>query len=413
MFEIRELDTPDQAPFVEIVSQAYPGWEIVSAQEKEQTREHIFRSSETVPTSRYYGAFLQGELVGGMRLHDLRLNMRGTRIGVGGVGLVAVHLLHKKEHVAREMLGYFLRHYRGRGMPLALLYPFRPDFYKQMGFGYGSKMNRYRFRPASLPRGSSRAHIRRLGPADRQMIWDYYHRVVDRTHGMLEWAPRELDSLLESPRAHLMGYVDEGRLHGYLLFRWQKGENEMINDLVVRALFYDSPAVLAELAAFLHTQADQIRHILMDTLDDSFHYLLHDPRNGSPEILYDEYQTTNVQGLGLMYRVLDTPALFRLVGGGWGAGTCRLRLTVADTFLPENAGSTLLRFQDGQAAVVRQGRPDVELRLEVADLSSLLLGAVDLAALCRLGRAELSDAAWVGPLGRILAAEKPICTSLF
>jgi hypothetical protein len=225
------------------------------------------------------------------------------------------------------------------------------------------------------------------------------------------------------------------------MFRWQRGENDMTNDLVVRTLFYDSPAVLAELLTFLHTQADQVRSIILDTPDDFFHYLPHDPRNGAPEIIYEECHQTNVQGVGLMYRVVDIPALFRLLaecdfGAPFAFGRSpakgspaatpasgnsiningapfRLRLTIADTLLPENAGSTLLHFDAGRVSVAKRGKHDVEISLDIADFSSLLVGAVDLASLYRLGRAQVSDPAYVGLVGRILAVEKPICTSLF
>jgi predicted acetyltransferase len=414
MSEIRELTVGEISPFVDIVARAYPGWEIVTAEDKERTRQRLLKAREEDPTARFYGVFRQGQLVGGMRLHDFRMNFRGARIGAGGLGLVAVHLLHKKEHVAREMVKFYLRHYRKRGMPLALLYPFRPDFYKQMGFGYGTKMNRYCFSPAALPREPSKAHIRYLGPEDRQMIWDYYHGLVDRTHGMIEWTPRELNLLLENPRLHLAGHVEEGQLQGYIMFRWQKGDNDMTNDLVVRVLFYDTPEVLAELLTFLNTQADQIRSIILETPDDSFHYLLHDPRDGAREIISEEYQQTNVQGLGLMYRVLDTPALFRLLAERDFCGeTCRLRLTISDTLLPDNAGSTLLNFQEGRVSVAKRGKHDVEVSLDIADFSSLLAGAVDLASLCRLGVARISNPAYLSQVGRILAVEKPVCTSLF
>jgi len=414
MSEIRELSVEEIGPFVDIVAKAYPGWEIVTAEDKERTRQRLLKSREEEPTARYYGVFRRGQLAGGMRLHDFRMNFLGTRIGAGGIGLVAVHLLHKKEHIAREMVRFFLRHYRERGMPLALLYPFRPDFYKQMGFGYGPKMNRYRFSPAVLPREPAKVHIRYLGPDDRQMLWDYYHRVVDRTHGMIAWTLREVNLLLESTRQHLVGYVEEGQLRGYLMFRWQKGENDLTNDLVVRVLFYDAPEVLAELLTFLNTQADQIRHIILDTPDDSFHYLLHDPRDGSSEMFGELYQETNVQGVGLMYRVLDTPALFHLLEErNFGRETCRLRLTISDTLLPENAGSTLLHVEEGRVSVTRRGRCDVELSMDIADFSSLLVGAVDLASLCRLGLARVSKPEYMGQVGRILAAERPVCTTMF
>lgn len=35
---------------------------------------------------------------------------------------------------------FYLRHYRERGTPLTALYPFRPDFYRSMGFGFGTKV---------------------------------------------------------------------------------------------------------------------------------------------------------------------------------------------------------------------------------------------------------------------------------
>jgi predicted acetyltransferase len=149
------LTVEEFAPFVDIVARAFPSWEILTAEDKENTRQHLLKTLEGEPTVHYYGVFRQGQLAGGMRLHDFRMNLRGARIRAGGVGLVAVHLLHKKEHVAREMVEFFLRNCRERGMPLALLYPFRPDFYRQMGFGYGTKLNRYRFSPAGLPKGPS------------------------------------------------------------------------------------------------------------------------------------------------------------------------------------------------------------------------------------------------------------------
>ena len=108
-----------------------------------------------------------------------------VQVPVGGIGMVAVDLLHKKEHVARDLVTFFLDHYRTRGMPLGLLYPFRPDFYKQMGFGYGTKMSEYRVRPSDLPAYGSKDHLVNLGPEDSELLLDYYNRYQMRTHGML------------------------------------------------------------------------------------------------------------------------------------------------------------------------------------------------------------------------------------
>ena len=86
-----------------------------------------------------------------MRLFDFRMTLHETAVSIGGVGGVAVDLAHKKQKVARDMILFFLRHYREKGAALTTLHPFRPDFYRQMGFGHGTKMNQYRVKPASLP----------------------------------------------------------------------------------------------------------------------------------------------------------------------------------------------------------------------------------------------------------------------
>jgi predicted acetyltransferase len=113
--------------------------------------------------------------------------------------------------------------------------------------------------------------------------------------------------------------------------------------------------------------------------------------------------------------VIDVPRAFELLGerdfGGY-SGT--LRLTVEDTFLPENAGSTLVRFTDGHPHIVDHGAYDVEVRLEIAELSSLLAGAVPFRRLTTYGLVEISDADQVETVDRIFAVrEPPVCTTWF
>ena len=132
-----------------------------------------------------------------------------------------------KEHVAKEMMTYFLRHYRERGVPIAILYPFRPDFYKKMGFGYGTKMNQYRVKPAALPKGPSRAHVRYLDKSDgdRQAVMDCYNRFLDGTHGLIAKSAYELKRLMENPNHRILGYEKDGRIAGYLIFSFDKGDH--------------------------------------------------------------------------------------------------------------------------------------------------------------------------------------------
>src|SRR5262249_3335709 len=152
--------------------------------------------------------------IGGMRLLDFHANILGQRLAVGGVGGVAVDLLHKKEHVAKHLIEYFLEHYHQRKTALTMLYPFRPDFYKQMGFGYGTKLCQYRVPPAAFPR-ASKAHLRALTHADAADLHACYSREVERTHGMCERALLAFERMFDNQALCAIGYAEEGKLRGY------------------------------------------------------------------------------------------------------------------------------------------------------------------------------------------------------
>jgi len=405
--------------FANIVIDAYPALFERSEKSRQKLAESFIEETEKDPTMSFWGLFRtvhdEERLLGGMRLFDFRMNFLQTQIPVGGVGQVAVSLEHRREHVAKEMMLFYLRHYREQGTPLAVLYPFRPDFYRQMGFGYGTKMSRYRLDPAALPEGRGREHVRRLGPDDREELRACYNRYARGTHGMIHKTERELDQLLEHEERRVVGYEEDGRLEGYLVFTFERDGSFLVNDLYVREFIYETREALAGLLAYLHSQNDQVQRIIIRTQDPSFHHLFDDPRNGSDELVSPVYHAANLQGVGLMYRVLDVPHMFRLLEErDFGGQTCRLELRIEDTFLRENAGTTRLAFDEGHAHVLEDGPCDVALEMNIGSLSALLAGTVTFERLHVYGLAEISDPTAIEMVSRVFAVErKPVCVTAF
>jgi predicted acetyltransferase len=413
--EIRRLVVQDFDALTHIWSTAYPGAKVFTEEERERFRERALRLHEEDPTSNFYGLFRQGRLLGIMCFHDFQMNFLGARVPAGGVGQVAVVLLYKKEHVAKEMMSYFLRHYRQRGTPIVLLYPFRPDFYANMHFGYASKMSQYRVKPSAFPQGPSKAHVRYLGPEDKRAIIDCYDRFAARTHGMIYKTEREMRSLFRNQQNQIVGCEIDGQLRAYLIYTFEHGDTFITNDMHIREWIYETPEALSELLTFLHTQADQIRDVIVDTQDEDFCHLLLDPRNGSGRLIPSVYHETNAQGVGLMLRLVDVPGMLDLLSEReFGGQTCTLRLTVNDSFLPENTSSTLLRFDSGQMQRLDSGSQDVEVRLDVGRFSSLLAGTVRFSSLYHYGLAEISSPAYVDTVTRIFEVEQaPMCMTAF
>ena len=413
---IRPLDEADFDAFLTIFANAYPGLPLASEEARQRLRQRLARWHTDTDTE-LYGLFREGRLLGGVRFVDFTMNLLSVKALAGGLALVAVDLPHKKEKVARDMVLEFLRHYRERGACLTLLYPFRLDFYKKMGFGYGAPMRQYRVRPDALPKGPSKARVRFLSKGDAPALVACYNRHAARTHGMLEKTQSEAAWVFDRPEVQFVGVADGNAIQGYLAFAFERAHerNFICNDLHIREFIYEDREALSELLTFLHSQADQVNRIIINTQDEFFHHLLADARDGTGNLIPHAAHQICAAGLGIMYRVTDVRRLFQVLESRtFGGQTCTLKLTVTDSFLPENDGSVLVRFVNGRAQIVESGRPDAEVRLDIAEFSSLIMGVVPFRALHHYGLADISDPAWADAVERIFAVEtKPVCTTVF
>jgi predicted acetyltransferase len=399
-----------------VMTNAYPGINLVT----EADRERFLQRTEQMlaePSVKNWGLFADDALLGIMRLFDFEMTLHKTPVLVGGVGGVAVDLAHKKQKVARDMIQFFLRHYREKGAALTALYPFRPDFYRQMGFGHGTKMNQYRVKPTSLPR-TRMDDVAFLTDGDRDGVVACYGRYTTQTHGMFARHDYTWDAVFTEPSIRIAGYKQDGLIEGYIIFAFQPGKAQhfMSNELLVRELVYETPEALAQLLTFLHLQADQIARIIFHTQDDSFHFLLHDPRLDDEFMMRPTlYHESNKQGVGLMYRVVNVPRFFeQLADHDFGGQTCRLKVTLHDSFLPENEGDWVVGFVNGRAQLLSSTHYDAAIELNVSEFSSLVMGTIDFDQLLEYRLASISDASVIGTVTRLFrTSQKPICMTNF
>ena len=287
-----------------------------------------------------------------------------------------------------------------------------------MGCGLGTQIHLFETTPDNLPRGKSKEHVRFLTEDDLPGVNDCYNRFVDSHHGMIEETllSRKISWDQYKIMRHV-GYVRDGRICGYLTFRFVKGKADSFIDniLDVFLAFYEDAEVLSELLTFLHTQFEQVGKLKLRTFDDTFCYLLKDPRNMSRDLIPPVYHETHKSATGIMYRIVDCPLFFKLLKDrDFADQSCHVKLNITDSFLPENDGSVLLHFESGKIQVMPEDAVfDVELSMNIADFSSLAMGAIDLKSLHKYGLVKLSDATYLDRLNLIFASDRPICTTSF
>ncbi|MCL2405822.1 MAG: GNAT family N-acetyltransferase [Defluviitaleaceae bacterium] len=400
---------------------AYPGFAHTTS--LEQNAESIAEAHKR-PDIKYYCAFKDDKIIGGFNMWDFEMNMRQTMIKAGGVGAIAVDLCHKKEKAAREIMRYFISSIRKKGANMALLYPFDSAFYHRMGFGFGTLLQQLRVRPSDLVGGDTKSHIQRLTEDSATMLADFYNSRIKSTHGLISKRAEEFATRLKTPANKIFAYVDNG-IRGYIVFQFKKGSEEsgLVNDISVSELLFDSAEVFLELMAFVKSQSDQIRYVIINTQDEGLIHTIPDPRNHMERMLFPVYQEVCRTGLGIMYRICDVEAFFGDIAScRFGNLNMTLRVNIHDSFVPENNKPFLLSFNDGLCKVVASTTPstnnniapDAELSIDIAEFSSLIMGTVSLTSLVKYGKAQLSNESYLDVLSRSFSLdEKPICLTYF
>jgi len=136
---------------VDISAKAFPHLNFLTEQDYAKRKEKVLKMQiATNLKSRSMGVFRDNKLVSYFVMHDYIINLFGNTVPFGGLGHVVVSQLHKKEKIALELVKYFCESYVKAGVNIVGLYPFNPQFYKNMGFGYGSKSYMYKVKPNDI-----------------------------------------------------------------------------------------------------------------------------------------------------------------------------------------------------------------------------------------------------------------------
>ncbi|WP_243432636.1 GNAT family N-acetyltransferase [Lysinibacillus sphaericus] len=413
----RLVKEQDFLTFASIVVGAYPGIVNGAQTTKEQLKNLFMENQNHDESLNYFGLWEEGNLIGGMRLHDFQMNLFSKMIPIGGVGLVAVDLLHKKEKVAKELIHQFFNFFLAKGIHFVALYPFRPDFYKKMGFGYGPKMYQYLVEPLSFPKGQTKEHLKYLSVENQQQLTDCYNRVASQQHGMLLKTKSELSSIFKNHENYVIAMEKDDSVQGYIVFSFKKQSesNFMLNNLVIKEWVYETPQALLELSTFLNSQSDQVNRIEWNTQEDNVHFFLGDVRNGSNHLIPSVYHENAVSGVGLMYRIINVKGFFEeLTTHHFNGVTLTFKLTVTDSLLAENNQQLIIQAVEGTINMNESGPYDVEIIVDVAELSSLVMGVITVQELYMLQRIKISHEQYLQALQKFFFVfEKPKCMTAF
>lgn len=419
--EIRPLarsgeDPATVAALARLMADAYPIMGITTAgalADYVQRLAELMRDDDPV----WVIAERDGVLAGAMRLYDYQMNVRGRDALTGGVGSVAVARTHKRQGIARALIAWYLDHYRARNAPFAALHPFRLDFYRALGFGYGTPGHRYRFAPETLRAGGARGTVRTLGEGDLDALLDCYERVRATTNGLIAKHRAVTERALADAALRYVAVEDAGTMRGFMQTSVNvpdSSESRNRDELLVRDLAYEDETYLAALLGYLRGQRDQFARVVVESQDAAFYLVSSDPRDGSDyAVAPPATHRVTQSGLGVMYRIVDVERALAHVPGL--TAPFALRLVVDDPFYTATAGAWTFQFGPRHSARRDDTAvPDATLTIGIHDLASVVLGSLRVRDVVRHRLATVEPARATNLVDAAFRADQPpYCTTRF
>lgn len=434
MIRIRAATHDDISPVAELWCHAFPGHRTFEERARLLEQSGPYGGLETVAVAVDDDA----GVAAAYKLMRLTQYITGVTLPTAGLAAVAVAPSHRRLGLGRRLCAHALRAARERGDVLSALYPFRPAFYRSMGWGLVSQLHRHRFRTTALsgPRRPSR--VRLAGPDDLARVAACYGRVAERSNGPLRrdealWQSRLSGAPIAEHvkgrdmrdpaawRARRLGKMhvmvhDDGGVAGYLLARYGRGPADE-RALHVLELIAERNDAYTELLGWLANQRDQWPVILYDARPaERLEHRLAQPRSPGERNRRRLWFPAGHVLLGPMLRIVDIEGAF--AGRRWwgappdapddGQGRCAVRIEVDDPELPENQGpwEIELKGQEMEMRPATGGLVDASVALDAATLAQVYVGELSLSEARELGGARIDGDAAL--LDRMFATfEKP------
>jgi predicted acetyltransferase len=350
---------------------------------------YLEREQRTFTFDRSFAAFDSGTIAGTAYSHPLELTLPGgAQVPVAGVTAVSVAPTHRRQGIVTDLMRRQLLDSRERGEPAAILLASEGRIYRRFGYGIASQICDVRIetRDARVEHRPLRGRVSIVDGETADKVFPDVHRRMVKSRAGAVGRPQHFWESMSADRdkrtVNALHEDEAGEPDGYIIYDVKADWKDAlpVHKLTLHALIATDDTAAFELWTYL-LSLDLIREISTygRPVDEPLRWILDEPRAVRSVTVRDLY----------WLRPLDVE---RLLGQRNYATDVDLTLEVSDPFLD---GGGTFRLQGGtDGASCERARAPADLRLDVADLGSIVLGGITPTELARAGRIEeLSDGA--------------------
>lgn len=408
---IRRL-TPDDLPtYTDIYLNSYPSGKSISEECYNRFYNRNLQSLLEYEHVNFFGLFEDKALTAIMKLIDFNINLFGEMNKATGLMSLAVHPLYKKKGAAKEMVKFFEKYTVESGAIVSMLLPFRVDFYRKMGYGYGTKLDEYRIPTVQLPVCKDISKLRLIKKDELEKVLTCHSAFVKKYHGAVDKYEEEIRDMVNDDETRRIGYFEGEELKGYAAFDFisESEVNYSLNRIEVSELVYSDSEVLRSLIGGLRLQEDLAQNIVIRTGEADFYHLLDSPQDISGNYINYGFLQTNVSAMGTMYKIPSVKAFVENTKNRkFPIDDLKIAFRVNNEFKSIEERFSISFGTDNNKKYSNWSYSEdfydaaAEIECNLSDLSSLLMGSADLAPLVRLGIVKIRGEYETDRLDRLL-----------
>ncbi len=415
-YHIREVKNEDLLEYIKLGNRVYPRFAIKS----EEFDKAIERMTESINKKRIkcIGAYDEKEkIVGRVLIINFLMNFRGKIIKMGGIGGVGVDLPNKKQHICNDMLKYSLELIQNSGSNCSALHPFRPDFYKRMGYGLLNPFYKYHIPSSRFKKSENTLNVKYLEKNEAEDISELFNEHFKKTNGEIDRQKDWAEKIFKDEKNIIVGYRKNGKLVTYALCRTvNTGEdNFMRYDLRVNEFISISKEGDSAVRGFFRNQTDQYENVIMYTQDEDFYYNFDNPSDINKKLLPHANHSFSVGSTGLMFRVLDIEKFMEeySVGKEIEGESIICSFNINDPFFKNSKQKITLQISE-KGFITSHKESSINIDISMEDFSSVIFGAVSLKKMYNYNLVECTDEKLMRIISKYLSScEKPTYNSAF
>jgi len=377
--EFKRMDKSNVADCIRGWKAAFPNWSYEDA---------MGMAKEQVESLYYFGAYEKGIYKGLIVGADTTFNFRGVRLN--GIELDHLHVepLYRKQGVSAFLIKEFQKFAIEKGYSMINVGPFSTEFYRNMGYGFGSKVMTLTASPGRFQyfEGATAMLEYYDGEKYKDQVEAFVREKRISYHGGFNFKDSTLEDkfnkMADKNRIVVLA-VAQGKICGLIHY-------EAAGKIVIEDLFFDGPQAMKALSSYMHGLKGNIESI---TIENAYPAILAVCNEPTQIILREES----------MIKVIQIGQFLEEIGNvDFEVEDLKMTFKLRDALTGE-IESLSLACENGRLRVTDQKDCPIQIEMNLSDFTTMLFSQQTFHTYAEVGLARINHDALIPAVSKVFS----------